>query len=73
MNKQRITQGIIFGLILLPIIFLYAGTEEKTAEERGLHNLTHNPYGMLILTDKMLEKIPTVWEKEWQDKLNPTT
>ena len=69
MNKQRITQGIMFGLILLPILFLYAGTEEKSAEERGLYNLTHNPYGMFILTDKMLEKIPTVWEKEWQDKL----
>ena len=69
MNKQRITQGIMFGLILLPILFLYAGTEEKSAEERGLYNLTHNPYGMFILTDKMLEKIPSVWEKEWQDKL----
>ena len=69
MNKQRTTQGIIFGLILLPIIFLYAGTEEKSAEEKGLYNLTHNQYGMFILTDKMLEKIPTVWEKEWQDKL----
>ncbi len=52
-----------------PLIFLRTGTAEKTAEEKGLYNLTHNPYGMFILTDKMLEKIPTVWEKEWQDKL----
>ena len=69
MNSKRITQLIIFGLILLPIIFLSASTVEKTAEEKGLYNLTHNQYGMFILTDKMLEKIPTVWEKEWQDKL----
>jgi mono/diheme cytochrome c family protein len=68
-NSKRITQLIIFGLILLPIIFLSASTVEKTAEEKGLYNLTHNQYGMFMLTDKMLEKIPTVWEKEWQDKL----
>jgi mono/diheme cytochrome c family protein len=68
-NSKRITQLIIFGLILLPVLFLSAGTVEKTAEEKGLYNLTHNQYGMFMLTDKMLEKIPTVWEKEWQDKL----
>ncbi len=42
---------------------------DMSAAERGHYNLTHNPYGMMLLTDKMLEKLPTVWEKEWQDKI----
>ncbi len=62
---------LVLSLFALPLIFLRTGAAEKTSEEKGLYNLTHNPYGMMILTDKMLEKIPTVWEKEWQDKLKP--
>jgi mono/diheme cytochrome c family protein len=42
-----------------------------TPEERGLHNLTHNPYGMMLLTAKLLESLPKVWEPEWQAKLDP--
>ncbi len=42
-----------------------------TAEERGLHNLTHNPYGMMLLTAKMLESLPKVWEPEWKAKIKP--
>src|SRR5581483_5774719 len=43
---------------------------EMTAEERGLYNLTHNPYGMMLLNAKLLEKLPGVWEPEWRAKIN---
>src|SRR5581483_6660405 len=43
---------------------------EMKAEERGLYNLTHNPYGMMLLNAKLLEKLPGVWEPEWRAKIN---
>lgn len=40
-----------------------------SAAERGQYKLTHNPYGMMLMTAKLLEMLPQVWEPEWQAKV----
>ncbi len=44
---------------------------DTTPEARGLHNLTHNAYGMPLLNLKLLELAAKVWEPEWKAKLDP--
>lgn len=46
-------------------------TAAMTPEERGHYNLTHNPYGMMLMTKQILEKLPAVWEADWKAKLEP--
>lgn len=85
-HLQRLFTGIFLLTLIALFIFpeiRKSGHQQKhllpnsvsaaamTAEERGLHNLTHNPYGMMMLTAKMLEMLPKVWEPEWKAKINP--
>lgn len=46
-------------------------TKPMTAQERGLYNLTHRPYGFTLLNAKIVEMLPKVWEPEWKAKINP--
>ncbi len=48
-----------------------ASSSENSAEQRGYHNLTQNPYGVPLLNPKVLDKIWTVWEPEWKARVNP--
>jgi mono/diheme cytochrome c family protein len=47
-----------------------ASAAAMTPEERGFQNLTHNPYGMMLLSAKMLEMLPRVWEPEWKARID---
>ena len=63
----------VFAFVTIPLVFSSAHVSPPaplTPAEKGLYNLTHNQYGMFMLTDKMLEKLPSVWEQEWQAKIN---
>jgi hypothetical protein len=82
MSTSRSLQRIVLAFLTLTLVALCLLTEprttaeitptaEMTPEERGLYNLTHNPYGMILMTKQMLEKLPTVWESEWKNKVNP--
>jgi mono/diheme cytochrome c family protein len=73
-NLQR------FSLIVFALLALYAlsprqqpqsSATDTTPEERGLHNLTHNAYGMPLLNLKLIELASKVWEPEWKAKVNP--
>ena len=81
MSTSHSPHRIVFAvLVLVSAVFLLwpetrsiaevSPTAALTPEERGLHNLTHNPYGMFLLTDKLLERLPMVWEAEWKAKVN---
>lgn len=48
-----------------------ATAAETSAEEKGLYKLTHKPYGFPLLTPKAREKLWTVWEPEWQARVDP--
>jgi mono/diheme cytochrome c family protein len=77
-SVQRILLTVI-GLALSAWLLLPATrstaerspTADMTPEQRGHYNLTHNPYGMMLMTKQMLEKLPTVWEAEWKAKVDP--
>ncbi|MFN0124367.1 MAG: hypothetical protein ACKV2V_28030 [Blastocatellia bacterium] len=71
------------ALSRLPLIFLFltaitlampwrpaAGHAAATPEERGFQNITRNSYGMPMMTPQMLRMLPTVWEPEWQARVN---
>jgi len=48
-----------------------ASAAEMTPAERGFHNLTKRPYGPVLLTPQMLEKLWTVWDPAWKAKVDP--
>lgn len=87
MSTAQSLQRILLAVLLAVIaVFLLPSEQRSTAESsptakmtpeaRGLYNLTHNPYGMTMLTDKLLERLPMVWESEWKSRVDandPTT
>jgi len=43
---------------------------DTSPEDRGRHNLQHNPYGMPLLNKKLLELLPRVWEPAWTSRID---
>ncbi len=84
-NSQSLQRIVFVAVLFVSTMFCFwpqsrstatvsptaAMTLPLTPEARGQHNLTHNPYGMLLMTKQMLEKMPTVWESEWKAKVDP--
>mgnify|MGYP000873095461 CR=1 FL=1 len=78
MRQIRILQRccvIAFALLTLSVLCIRQSAStsaaDTTPEERGLHNLTHNPYGAPLLNLKLIELASKVWEPEWKAKLDP--
>jgi cytochrome c553 len=65
--------------LLLAVLFIFAAafihplftSAETTPEQRGLHNLTSNPYGTPLLNAKLIAALQAVWEPEWKAKVTP--
>ncbi len=75
MNRppRRSLSLIIFALFAFFVVAAslpLLTSAENTPEQRGLHNLTHNAYGIPLLTGKLLERLPNVWEPEWKAKID---
>ena len=82
MSNSRSLHRIVFVVVSLVVAALcwwpqqrstahVSPTAAMTPEERGQYNLTHNPYGMMLMTKQMLEKLPMVWEAEWKTRVDP--
>ena len=74
MNQPRTIQRIfltIFALLVAALLVapLRQTAAEKTSEERGLYNLTHNAYDTPRLNRKLIELASRVWEPEWKAKV----
>ncbi len=68
---QKILLAVFFGFtITLLISPLRQTAAEKTPEERGLYNLTHNSYDTPRLNRKLIEFASKAWEPEWKAKIN---
>lgn len=64
---------VVFALLAFAALSVRQSSTatETTPEARGLHNLTHNAYGMPLLNLKLIELVSRVWEPEWKAKLDP--
>ena len=79
MFQPRVLQKVVLAIIAIVILAITLLTTDKsagfaaevTAEERGLHNLQYNPYGIPLMNKKLLEMLPKVWEPEWKAKIDP--
>lgn len=74
MNQPRTIQRIFLTIFVVLVIALLASplrqtAAEKTPEERGLYNLTHNAYDTPRLNRKLIEFASKVWEPEWKAKI----
>ncbi len=78
MNQPRTIQRLLLAIFALLTAALFISplrqnqpeAAEKTAEERGLYNLTHNSYDTPRLNRKLLELASKAWEPEWKAKIN---
>ena len=60
-----------FAILATAIFNPFFRAAENSSAERGLYNLTHNPYGAPIMTDALFARLPQVWEPEWKAKIDP--
>lgn len=63
---------VVFALLAFAVLSARQplSATETTPEARGLHNLTHNAYGMPLLNLKLIELVSRVWEPEWKAKID---
>lgn len=61
-----LTFTLFAAVVFLPLFH----AAEMTPEQKGLYNLTHNPYGSPVFNELLLQRLPTVWEPEWKAKLD---
>ena len=61
----------IFALLAIAIFSPLFRAAENSSAERGLYNLTHNPYGAPMMTDALFARLPQVWEPEWKARIDP--
>ena len=61
----------VFAILAIAIFSPFFRAAENSSAERGLYNLTHNPYGAPILTEALFARLPQVWEPEWKAKIDP--
>src|SRR5437867_10314996 len=83
MNRTRIAKlllaiSTLTGLMLMAhrlngqsVSLAPAPAPDRSVQERGFHNLAHKAYGVPVLNPAILEKIWTVWEPAWKDRVNP--
>ncbi|MGE0885385.1 MAG: hypothetical protein AB7P14_17705 [Blastocatellales bacterium] len=70
LQRILLTVFVAFTVALL-ISPLRQTAAEKTAEERGLYNLTHNSYDTPRLNRVLIGVMSKAWEPEWKAKIDP--
>ena len=72
MHRRRLqrTYLLLFTLLVVAVFTPLFRAADTTPEQRGLYNLTHNAYGLPLLTPALIERLPKVWEADWKARID---
>ena len=72
MHRRRLQRTclLLFTLLVVAVFTPLFRAADTTPEQRGLYNLTHNAYGLPLLTPALIERLPKVWEADWKARID---